>query len=101
MRFQYEEGRWHRDPVMPSYWIAHPTDRGFISALSPEGVGQLLMNAEQWPAGRYTIRVHRHASFSTGQNELCWGYAEKGGDGKVWIEPSDEAMGIPQGLTDL
>jgi hypothetical protein len=86
---------------MRSYWIAHPTDHGFISALSPEGVGQLLMNAEEWPAGRYTIRAHRHASFSTGQNDSCWGHAQKDADGKVWIEPSDEAMGISSGATDL
>jgi hypothetical protein len=37
---------------MPSYWITHPVEQCFISALSPEGVGQLLPIAERWPAGR-------------------------------------------------
>jgi hypothetical protein len=38
---------------VPSYWIAHPAETAFISALTPEGIGQLLRMAEGWPIGRY------------------------------------------------
>ena len=73
---------------MPSYWIAHPIERCFISALSPEGVGELLLISERWPAGRYVIREHRHAAPSAGQSDRRWGHAEKDDDGSVRIEPS-------------
>jgi hypothetical protein len=60
---------------MESYWIAHSTEQSFISALTPEGVGQLLMIAKDWPAGLYIIRVHCHSPSPTGQNDRRWGHA--------------------------
>ena len=74
---------------MPSYWIAHPTDTSFISALTPEGMGQLLRIAERWPAGRYIIRRHRHADPPAEPDHLAWGHAIKDRDGGVRIEPVD------------
>jgi hypothetical protein len=41
---------------MPGYWILHPTELAFIWALTPEGVGQLLMISRRWPAGRHLIQ---------------------------------------------
>jgi hypothetical protein len=74
---------------VPSYWIAHPTDMAFISALSPEGVGQLLIMAERWPIGRYLIGKHHHGRSPAGPEEdQLWGYAIKDGEGRVWIETS-------------
>ena len=75
---------------MPSYWIAHPTERAFISALSPEGVAQLLEVAERWPPGRYYIRRHHHGVSPPGAEDRPWGHAIKDRDGRVRIEPLDE-----------
>jgi hypothetical protein len=72
-----------------SYWIAHPTEKGFISALSPEGVGQLLILAEGWPAGLYIILQHWHTTSPMGQ-DLRWGHVVKDGNGVVRIMPLDE-----------
>ncbi len=69
-----------------SYWIAHPTELRFISALSPEGVGQVLMVAERWPAGVYVIWTHRGESSPTEQEDRHWGQVVKDADGTVWIE---------------
>jgi hypothetical protein len=70
-----------------SYWIAHPTDSAFISAHSPEGVGQLLMVAERWAAGRYDIREHRASGLPPAGDDPVWGYAIKDEAGNVLIEP--------------
>jgi hypothetical protein len=75
---------------MPSYWIAHPDETAFISALSPEGVGHSLMTAEGWPVGRYLIRVHWHGISPTVPDDRPWGYAVKDRDGEVRIEPVHE-----------
>ena len=64
---------------MPSYWIAHPDETAFISALSPEGVGHSLMTAEGWPVGRYLLRVHWHGISPTVPDDRPWGYAVKDG----------------------
>jgi hypothetical protein len=75
---------------MPSYWILHPTESSFIAALSPEGVGQLLMISRRWPAGRYLIREHWHAAPPTAGGDHVWGFAAKDMSGDVRLEPSDE-----------
>ena len=72
-----------------SYWIAHPTEWGFISAFSPEGVGQLLILAEGWPAGLYIISTHRHTASPMGQ-DVHWGHVVKDRNGDVRIMPLDE-----------
>ncbi len=69
-----------------SYWIAHPTERGFISARSPEGVGQVLMMAERWPAGLYAMWTHGEAPSPTEREDRHWGQVVKDADGNVWIE---------------
>jgi hypothetical protein len=69
-----------------SYWIAHPTELAFISALSPEGIGQVLLMAECWPPGLYAIQTHRHTLSTTGPHDRHWGHAVKDRDGNVWIE---------------
>src|SRR5215470_12765185 len=79
-----------RGPFVSSYWIAHPVQTAFISALSPEGIGQLLGIAEGWPIGRYLIRRHRHGVAPTGPDHRPWGHAVKERDGEVRIEPADE-----------
>jgi hypothetical protein len=84
---------------MPSYWITHPIEQCFISALSPEGVGQLLLIAERWPAGRYVIREHRHAESPAGHQDRRWGHAEKDGDGSVRIETYGVVFGAADGGT--
>jgi hypothetical protein len=76
---------------MESYWIAHSTEQSFISAITPEGVGQLLLIAENWAAGMYTIRVHRHSPSRAAQDARCWGHAVKDRDGNVLIEPTDDS----------
>ena len=45
--------------MVPSYWITHPAECGFIAAFSPEDLGQVLIVAEDWPTGCYVIREHR------------------------------------------
>ncbi len=72
---------------MPTYWIAYPTNSAFISAHSPEGVGQLLMVADRWAAGRYLIREHLPGGAPAAGDDHPWGYAIKDGVGNVWIEP--------------
>jgi hypothetical protein len=79
-----------RGPFVSSYWIAHPVQTAFISALSPEGIGQLLRIAEGWPIGRYLIRRHRHGVSPAGPDHRPWGHAVKERDGEVRIEPVDE-----------
>jgi hypothetical protein len=74
---------------MLSYWITHPTESAFISAFSPEGVGQFLMVAEGWPAGRYVIREQRPGERAAGGGP-AWGYAHKDVGGDVRIEPVAE-----------
>jgi hypothetical protein len=69
-----------------SYWIAHPTAPGFISAFSPEGVGQFLMIARDWPPGRYVIRQYRGGCRESKEGDACWGHATKDGNGNVWID---------------
>lgn len=76
---------------MASYWIAHPAATAFISALTPEGIGQLLRIAEGWPVGRYLIRRHRPDASPAGPGDRPWGHAVKEGDGEVRIEAVDEA----------
>jgi hypothetical protein len=76
---------------VPSYWIAHPSQSAFISAFSPEGVGQFLMISGRWPAGRYIIRMHRHGRSSSEAGDPAWGYAIKSGNGDVLVECSDES----------
>jgi hypothetical protein len=76
---------------MVSYWITHPTESAFISAFSPEGVGQFLMVAGDWPAGRYVIREHRPGALAATGGDLAWGYAHKDISRDVRIEPADEA----------
>jgi hypothetical protein len=75
---------------VPSYWIAHPTESSFISALSPEGVGHSLMISRCWPAGRYLIREHRHGVSPMADGDRAWGFAIKDISGDVLLEPSDE-----------
>lgn len=75
---------------MSSYWIEHPAETAFISALSPEGIGQLLRIAEGWPIGRYLIRRHRPGVSPAGPDHRPWGHAVKEGDGEVRIEAVDE-----------
>jgi hypothetical protein len=83
-----------RGRFVAGYWIAHPAETAFISALAPEGIGQLLMLAEGWPVGQYPIRLHRHGVSPTGADHRPWGHAIKGGDGRVRIEPVEgPAMG--------
>jgi hypothetical protein len=82
---------------MPSYWITHPVEQCFISALSPEGVGQLLRIAERWPAGRYVIREHWHAESPAGLKDRRWGHAEKDDDGRVRIGASGSEPGAADG----
>jgi hypothetical protein len=84
---------------MPSYWITHPVEQCFISALSPEGIGQLLLIAERWPAGRYVIWEHRHAESPAGLEDRRWGHAVKDGDGRVRIETSGREPGAADGGT--
>src|SRR5262249_43384054 len=79
----------HRGRFVLSYWIAHPAETAFISALTPEGIGQLLRIAEGWPIGRYLIRRHRHDGSPAGPDHRPWGHAIKKGDGEVRIEPVD------------
>jgi hypothetical protein len=72
-----------------SYWIAHPTESGFIAAFSPEGVGRCLEAAGDWPAALYIIRTHRHGEPPADEADRRWGHAVKDGDGDVSIEPLD------------
>ncbi len=72
---------------MPTYWITHPTDSAFISAHSPEGVGQLLRVADRWAAGRYLIREHVPGGSPAAGDDRPWGCAIKDRVGSVWIEP--------------
>jgi hypothetical protein len=74
---------------MLSYWITHPTASAFISAFSPEDVGQFLMVAESWPAGHYVIRAHRPEDLATPGGDPTWGYAVKDTSSNVRIEPSE------------
>jgi hypothetical protein len=77
-------GRMRVQPAMAtSYWIARPDGMAIISALSPEGVGQLLEHAEDWPTGSYPILTHRHG---TAEADRPWGQATKEGSGDVVIE---------------
>ncbi len=69
-----------------SYRVDHPTGLGFISAFSPEGVGQSLMMARDWPPGRYVIRQHRGGCRESNEGGACWGHATKDGNGNVWID---------------
>jgi hypothetical protein len=73
-----------------AYWIAHPCRSGFISALWPEGVGQLLGSAEDWPAGAYAIRIHGHRQSEAADGDRVWGIAMKDARGDVWIEPEQD-----------
>jgi hypothetical protein len=75
---------------VPTYWINHPAELAFISAFSPEGVGQSLMVAERWPAGRYVIREHRPGELAAAGGGPAWGYAHKDVSRDVRIEPVDE-----------
>jgi hypothetical protein len=75
---------------VPSYWITHPTQSAFISAFSPEGVGQFLMISGRWPAGRYIIRMHGYGLSSSEVGDPAWGYAIKRSNGDVLVEPSEE-----------
>jgi hypothetical protein len=75
-----------------SYWISHPNQCAFISAFSPEAVGQFLMISGRWPAGHYTIRTHGHARSSSEAGDPPWGYAIKGGNGDVLVECGDEPI---------
>ncbi len=68
------------------YWIEHPFELAFISAFSPEGVGQVLLMAVPWPAGLYAMWTHGDAPSTMGQDDRRWGRAVKDGDGTVWIE---------------
>ncbi len=72
---------------MPSYWIAHPAATAFISALTPDGIGQLLGMSDRWPVGRYVIRKYRHGAAPVGPDPGPWGYAVKDRSGTVRIEP--------------
>jgi hypothetical protein len=72
--------------MSPSYWIIHPWRDALISAMSPEGVAQVLEMAGDWPAGAYEIRLHRHGSGPGDGFDRAWGRAVKDG-GDVWIEP--------------
>jgi hypothetical protein len=72
---------------VPTYWIAHPTDSAFISAHSPEGVGELLRIADRWAAGRYAIREHLPGGSLPAGDGHPWGYAIKDTVGNVRIEP--------------
>jgi hypothetical protein len=74
-----------------TYWISHPTEMAFSAAFSPEGVGQLLMVSERWPAGQYVIRAHRPDGPSPERDDVPWGQAVKDPAGNVWIEPVEEA----------
>jgi hypothetical protein len=78
-----------RGGSVPSYWITHPAATAFISALTPEGIGQLLRIAEGWPIGRYPIRRDRHDGSPTGPEQGPWGHAIKERDEAVRIEPID------------
>jgi hypothetical protein len=73
--------------AVPSYWIAHPTATAFIAALDPDGVGQLLELAADWPVGRYVIREHHPGGSPTAGDDRPWGRATKEGAGHVRIEP--------------
>jgi hypothetical protein len=75
---------------MPSYWITHPDGSAFISAFSPEGVGQVLLIAERWPADRYLIREHRPRDLAMAGGDRPWGYALKDVAGDVLVQPSAE-----------
>lgn len=75
---------------MPSYWIAHPVERAFISALHPEGIGQLLVMDRRWPAGRYPIHRHQTGGAQTGPDQRPWGHAVKDSEGAVRVEPGDD-----------
>jgi hypothetical protein len=77
-----------RSRAVPSYWIAHPTATAFISALYPDGVGQMLTIAEDWPVGRYLIREHHPGDSPTAGDDRPWGRAIKDGAGQVRIEPA-------------
>ena len=68
-----------------SYWIGHPRRFVLISAFSPEGVGQVLEAARDWPAGAYEIRMHRHGSGPGDDLDRAWGRAEKDSGDDVWI----------------
>jgi hypothetical protein len=72
-----------------SYWIEHPTEHSFISALSPDGVEQLLILADNWPRSLYIIREHRITS-PPDEQDVRWGYAVKDRDGYVQIAPHGE-----------
>jgi hypothetical protein len=78
---------------VPTYWIAHPTESAFISAFSPEGVGQVLLISRRWPTGRYLIREYRRGASPTADADRAWGYAVKESGGDVLLEPSDEPFG--------
>jgi hypothetical protein len=78
--------------AVPSYWIAHPTATAFISALSQDGVGQLLTIAADWLVGRYVIREHWPAECQPGQDDRPWGHALKDGDGRVRVESKGEPL---------
>jgi hypothetical protein len=72
---------------VPSYWIAHPDATAFISALTPEGIGEPLGMSDRWPVGRYVIRLSRNGGPPTGPDQCPWGHAIKEKDGAVRIEP--------------
>src|SRR5262249_18915004 len=58
---------------VPTYWIAHPTESAFISAFTPEGVGEFLMISRRWPAGRYVVREHRPGAAPPAVGDRVWG----------------------------
>jgi hypothetical protein len=72
---------------VPSYWINHPTETGFISATSPEGVAQLLMLDVRWPAGLYVVNEYRQASPPSDEHYRRWGTATKRPDGQCTLDP--------------
>ena len=82
-----------RSRAAPSYWIAHPTATAFISALDPDGVGQMLTIAEDWPVGRYVIREHHPGGSPTAGDDRIWGCATKDGAGHIRIEPAASPLG--------
>jgi hypothetical protein len=76
-----------RSRDVASYWIAHPTATAFISALDPDGVGQMLTIAEDWPVGRYVVREHHADGSPTAGDDRPWGCAIKDGAGPIRIVP--------------
>jgi hypothetical protein len=75
---------------LAGYCIVHPSQPAFISAFSPEGVGQFLMTSGNWPAGRYVIRMRVHGPTSSDASDPVWGYAIKDSNGDVLVEPADQ-----------